>query len=317
MRLIRTLQQRAAAARPLALAIGVFDGVHRGHQAVLNSVVGLARRRGWLSAALSFESMPEASLGLPVPKRLGHPQADAAAIGALGMDLLYSVPFTRSLAVLSPRAFAEGILMRRLRCAAVVVGSGFRFGDKAKGDVAQLRRLGSALGFEVLEVNAVAVAGEAVSSTRLRAAVESGRMAEAARLLGRPWRLQGKVVRGRGLGAKLGFATANLDSPQQALPPRGVWAGRARVLSAKGAGRWWGFAANLGVRPTLGTGLAPSTELHLLGFKGNLRGRTLEAEFFRRLRPEKRFKGLPQLQAQIKKDLVRAAAAVRGSSKKD
>jgi riboflavin kinase/FMN adenylyltransferase len=312
MRLIRTLEPRTATARPLALAIGVFDGVHRGHQAVLKAAVALAAGRGWLSAALSFESMPEASLGLPVPKWLGHPAADAETARGLGLDLLYRVPFTRSLGALSPRAFAEAVLKRRLRCGAVVVGSGFRFGDKAKGDVAELRRLGAKLGFAVLEVKPVTVAGQAVSSTRLRAAVEAGRMAEAARLLGRPWRLRGKVVRGLGLGAKLGFATANLESPQQALPPRGVWAGRVRVLGAKGPGPWKGFAANLGVRPTLGQGLAPSIELHLLGFKGNLRGRGLEAEFLKRLRPEKKFKGLPQLQAQIKKDLARAVAAVKG-----
>jgi riboflavin kinase/FMN adenylyltransferase len=312
MRQIRTIERRAPAARPLALAIGVFDGVHRGHQAVLEAAIGMARRRGWISAALSFESMPEASLGLPVPKRLGHPAADAEHMRALGLDRLYSVPFTRELGSLSPRAFAESILMRRLRCGAVVVGSGFRFGDKAKGDVEGLRRLGAGLGFDVLEVKAVTVAGRPVSSTRLRAAVEGDRLAEAARLLGRPWRLRGKVVRGQGLGAKLGFATANLDSPQQALPPRGVWAGRVRILGAKGPGPWKGFAANLGVRPTLGAGLAPSTELHLLDFRGNLRGRVLEAEFLRRLRPERKFKGLPQLQAQIQRDLARAAAAVKG-----
>jgi riboflavin kinase/FMN adenylyltransferase len=312
MRLIRTLEPRKASARPLALAIGVFDGVHRGHQAVLKAAVALAAGRGWISAALSFESMPEASLGLPVPKWLGHPDADAEAARDLGLGLLYRVPFTPGLGRLSPRGFAEAVLRRRLRCGAVVVGSGFRFGDKAKGDVTELRRLGQSLGFEVLEVKAVVLAGQPVSSTRLRAAVEAGRMAEAARLLGRPWRLRGKVVRGLGLGAKLGFATANLDSPQQALPPRGVWAGRVRVLGAKGPGPWQGFAANLGVRPTLGKGLAPSIELHLLGFKGNLRGRGLEAEFLKRLRPEKKFKGLAQLQAQIKKDLARAAAAVKG-----
>ena len=171
MRSIRTLAPRKAGAQPLALAIGVFDGVHRGHRAVLEAAVSAARARGWLSAALSFESMPEASLGLPVPKRLGHPAADASTMGGLGLDLLYSVPFTRDLGSLSPRAFAEAVLMRRLRCGVVVVGNGFRFGAKAKGDVALLRRLGAGMGFQVLEVGAVAVGALPVSSTRLRAAV--------------------------------------------------------------------------------------------------------------------------------------------------
>ncbi|HXC65456.1 MAG TPA: bifunctional riboflavin kinase/FMN adenylyltransferase, partial [bacterium] len=128
MRLIRTLELRKPTARPLALAIGVFDGVHRGHQAVLKAAVALAAGRGWDSAALSFESMPEASLGLPVPKWLGHPDADAETARGLGLGLLYRVPFTPGLARLGPRGFAEAVLKRRFRCGAVVVGSGFRFG---------------------------------------------------------------------------------------------------------------------------------------------------------------------------------------------
>lgn len=311
MRLQRLIPERAAQAAPLALALGVFDGVHRGHEAVIKAAVREARAQGWQAAALSFDGPPEAALGLPVPLRLGHPDEQAERLADLGLDLLLSVPFTKALGRLSAEAFARKLLAYRLRCAAVAVGKGFRFGAGAKGDVPLLRKLGRELGFKVLEVPPLLSGGHLASSTRLRHAVQAGRLAEAARLLGRPWRLRGKVVRGQGLGSKIGFPTANLESPQEVLPPRGVWAGRCRVIGPKGPLRWWGFAANLGVRPTIGAGLKPSTELHLLGFKGSLRGRTLEAEFLKHLRPERRFAGLEALKAQIAKDLQRARALTK------
>ena len=311
MRLITTLPEPAALRRPQVLALGVFDGLHLGHRAVLAEALREARRLGLPAAALSFDPAPEAALGQPVPPRLQHPAEQAEQLEALGLDRLYRVPFTAALGRLLPEAFAARVLAARLACAQVVVGHGFRFGAGARGTVEALKALGQGLGFGVSEVAPARLGGHIVSSTRLRHAVQSGHMAEAAALLGRPWRLRGRVVRGKGLGQKLGFPTANLDSPQQVLPARGVWAGRCRTVGAKGPGRWWGFAANLGVRPTIAMGLAPSTEIHLLGFHGNLRGRTLEAEFLRHLRAEKRFDGLPQLRAQIKKDLSRAAALTK------
>lgn len=307
MKLLRSLPRRKATARPLALAIGVFDGMHRGHQAVLEAAVALARARGWRSAALSFEGPPEAVLGQPVPPRLGHPDDDAAQMAALGLDELYRVPFTRALGRQRAPRFAQAVLQRGLRCAAVVVGKGFKFGAGAQGDAALLRSLGLA----VEEVEPLKRAGHLLSSTRLRHCVQQGRLKAAAALLGRPWRLRGTVIRGRGLGAKLGFPTANLASPQAVLPPLGVWAGRCRVLGAKGPGPWRAFAANLGRRPTVEADGAVSVELHLLRFKGRLLGRTLEAEFVRRLRAEKKFKSLDALAAQIGRDKARAAKALK------
>jgi riboflavin kinase/FMN adenylyltransferase len=288
----------------LALAIGVFDGMHRGHQAVLKAAVALARRKGWSAAALSFDPPPEAVLGQPVPLRLGHPDDDAAQMECLGLDLLLRIPFTRALGRLKAEAFADRVLRGRLRCKTVVVGQGFRFGQGAKGDAALLRRLG----LQVLEVPPLRLGGHLASSTRLRHAVQAGRLSEAARLLGRPWRLRGIVVKGRGLGAKLGFATANLASPQTVLPPLGVWAGRCRVPGQP----WKAFAANLGTRPTVEDAGHVGVELHLLRFEGRLAGKTLEAEFVRRLRAEKKFSGLPALMAQVKKDSARAWALMKG-----
>jgi riboflavin kinase/FMN adenylyltransferase len=292
----------------LALAIGVFDGMHVGHQAVLHAAARLARREGWLSAALSFDGPPEAVLGQPVPPRLGHPDDDAAQMQGLGLGLLLRVPFTKALGRLKAEDFIERILKRRLRAAAVVVGHGFRFGRGAKGDVALLRRSG----LRVVEIAPLKRGGHLVSSTRLRHAVQSGHLADASKLLGRPWRLRAQVVPGRGLGRTIGFPTANLAGPQAVLPLHGVWAGRCRVLTARGPLRWQVFAANIGVRPTVEAKGAVSVELHLIGFKGRLNGKTVEAEFHRFLRGERKFSGLPALVAQIQRDVVRAKKTMHG-----
>jgi riboflavin kinase/FMN adenylyltransferase len=312
MRLITTLPEAGALRRPQVLALGVFDGLHLGHRAVLAEALRQARRLGLPAAALSFDPVPEAALGQPVPLRLQHPAEQAEQLKALGLDRLYRVPFTAALGRLRPDAFAATVLAGRLACAQVVVGHGFRFGAGASGTVEALKALGQGLGFGVSEVAPARLGGHLASSTRLRHAVQGGDMGLAQRLLGRPWRLRGRVVSGRKLGRKLGFPTANLQSPQQALPPKGVWAGRVRVLSVNGPGAWKGFVGNLGQRPTLGQGLAPSIELHLLGFKGRLNGRTLEAEFLKHLRPERRFAGLDALKAQIGRDRERAAAWLKG-----
>jgi riboflavin kinase/FMN adenylyltransferase len=297
----------------LALAVGTFDGIHRGHQAVLKEAVGLARRSGWTAAALAFDPPPEAALGLPVPPRLGNPDEDAGLMADLGLQELYRIPFTAALGRLTPGAFAERVLAWTLRCGAVAVGRGFRFGAGAAGGTGELTQLGLRFGFRVAEVPPCMQGRRAVSSTRLRLAVQAGRLDEAAELLGRPWLFRGRVVTGRRLGRTIGFPTANLEGPQQAQPPRGVWAGRCRLVTRSGPGRWWGFAGNLGVRPTLGSGLAPTVELHLLGFRGRLEGRTLEAQFLKRLRGERKFKSLAGLSAQIGRDVQAARAALKGA----
>ncbi|HTB21517.1 MAG TPA: riboflavin biosynthesis protein RibF [bacterium] len=310
MREASTLPLRGASARPLVLAIGVFDGMHLGHQAVLKAAVGIARRKGWTAAALTFDPPPEAALGLPVPPRLEHPDEQSAVMAGLGLRELYRIPFTRALGRRSAESFAASVLKGRLRCGAVAVGRGFRFGAGAAGTVETLRALGARLGFGVEEVAPVLGGGKPLSSTRLRQAVQEGRMDAAGRLLGRPWLYRGVVVRGRRLGRTIGFPTANLEGPQEVLPPRGVWAGRCRMVSRSGHSRWWAFAGNLGLRPTVkplpGQEPLPSVELHLLGFQGGLEGKTIEAEFLRRLRPERKFGSLAALSAQIGRDVVAA-----------
>ncbi len=310
MRLFDSLPSRPRRGSNLALAVGVFDGMHRGHQAVLKAAVRMGDTLGLRPAVLSFDPPPEAALGLPVPPRVGHPAEHDELMAALGLRERYRVPFTAALAGMSPEAFARDVLAATLGCAAVVVGANFRFGAGAVGTLASLRTLGRRHGFVARGVAPCRVGGELVSSTRLRQALRAGRLDAAAAMLGRPWRWRGEVVRGRRLGRTLGFPTANLRGPQM-LPPLGVWAGRCRVVGAAKS-PWRGFVGNVGRRPTVESGVAePSVELHLLDFSGNLEGATLEAEFMRRIRPERRFAGLAELTAQIARD-ARAARGILG-----
>lgn len=294
---------KAPPKRPVSLALGVFDGVHLGHRAVLKA----AHRKGYLAAALTFTDAPERLLfPTKAPARLVHPDERLEQLASAGLEAVWVLPFTRALARMEPAAFAK-MLQRKLNAKAVAIGHDFRFGRGAKGDANTLR----AAGLEVTEVAELKVGAKTVSSTRLREAVAAGRLQEAKRLLGRPWHLRGVVVQGQGLGRQLNFPTANLQTSQEALPPLGVWAGRLRTVAKNGQrGAWKKFAANLGFRPTVG-GKRLALEFHLIGFSGSLVGKTLEAEFQKRLRAEKRFKSLEALKAQISRDVSRAASLAR------
>ncbi|MES2202334.1 MAG: bifunctional riboflavin kinase/FAD synthetase [candidate division FCPU426 bacterium] len=284
---------------PRVLAIGVFDGVHLGHQAIFKRVRQRAKALNGPSAVLTFDPVPETVIAPErAPLALTSLDQKLRLIGDCGMDCAFVVRFDRRFAALSPEDFVAKLLVARLGVREVVVGSDFVFGARAQGDTALLKRLGSAAGFKVHVVGPRRVGGKRVSSTLIRQAVASGKMAAAARMLGRPFSLSGAVIRGDGIGAKLGYPTANLDLEQELLPPSGVWGGRARVLPA---GAWIAALANLGERPTF-KGKEFRTEVHLLDFKGNLYGKRLEAELRFRLRPEKRFKDAGALIEQIRLD---------------
>lgn len=295
--------------RPAVLAIGVFDGVHLGHQAVL----GRARELAGATAAavgVTFDRHPAAVLAPDrAPPLLTTPGQRLRALAALGLDaalvLRFDTAFSRVPAEAFIRSMAEGF--GRLR--AVCVGEDFVFGHRRGGDLALLRRLGEELGFAAEGVPPVLADGEPVSSTRLRELVGAGRLEAAARLLGRPYALAGEVVRGAQLGRRLGWPTANLDIAGRVTPPAGVYAARARIMAAGAApGPSWPAAVNVGVRPTVTAGPARlQVEAHLIGFRGELYGRELELEFARRLRDERRFGSLEDLQAQVARDLAEAA----------
>jgi riboflavin kinase/FMN adenylyltransferase len=289
-----------------AVAVGNFDGVHRGHQALVAAAHARARATTGACVALTFDPHPAQILQPDRPlRRLMSEEQRAECLAALGVDVLAVLPFTRELAALSPEDFAEKVLAGRLGAKAVVVGEDFRFGRARAGDVAVLHDLGRRLGFEVVPVPAVLHGGLPVSSTRIREALLAGDVGAAASLLGRPYFVEGTVVRGEGRGRTLGIPTANLAVLNEILPKGGVYA--ARVGPPGQALR--PAVVNLGRRPTFGGG-DPTVEAHLLDFEADLYGQRLRVAFERRLRDERAFPGKEALVAQIHEDLAAARAAL-------
>jgi riboflavin kinase/FMN adenylyltransferase len=236
------------------------------------------------------------------PRSLMTLAQKAELLAALGVDVLAVLPFTPALASLSPREFATRVLVGELRAQSVVVGEGFRFGKARAGDVVELDHLGRELGFEVVAVSAVLHEGRRVSSTRVRESLLEGDVAAAAVLLGRPYFVDGRVVRGDGRGRTLGIPTANLALENEIVPKEGVYAVRVG-LPAGGPPR--AAVANLGRRPTFGGGEA-TVEAHLLDFEDDLYGQRLRVFFVERLRDEKAFPGKDALVAQIGADVLQA-----------
>jgi riboflavin kinase/FMN adenylyltransferase len=282
------------------LAIGVFDGVHLGHQAVLQKVIRRARALKAIAAVLTFEAAPEKVIAPGyAPASITTLGQKLELIAKSGIRLAAVARFDRRFASQTPEAFVLS-LVRRLRIKEVVVGSDFVFGAHAEGNAWLLRRLGVKFDYRVHVMKARHLEGRPISSTRIRAVLASGKIAEVARMLGRPFTISGRIAKGDQLGRKLGYPTANMEQEQEALPLRGVWGARARVLPK---GPWHPTLVNLGTRPTL-NGKNFRTELHLLDFKGDLYGRRLEVEFTQFLRHEKRFDNLDALKQQIRLDEV-------------
>lgn len=301
---------RLDAASPLglpspAVAIGNFDGVHLGHQALVRATVALARSAGGTALVLTFDPHP-ARVVAPerAPRALLALDQRAAILSELGIDVVAVLPFDRGLAALSPEQFARQVLVERLAARAVVVGEHFRFGAARAGDVATLLALGGRMGFSVRAVKPELLDGQPVSSSRIRQALERGDVAAAARLLGRAPFVEGLVVHGDGRGRSLGVPTANVAPDNESLPARGVYAARAREAAAATARP---AVVNVGERPTFG-GRVVLVEAHLLDFEGDLYGRRLRLEFLERLREERRFEGKDALLAQIHRDIAAARA---------
>ena len=282
--------------------IGAFDGLHLGHRALLGHALARAHALGATPVALSFEPLPREVFARPVPPRLMLPRQKVAALWELGIELVGLLRFDAALAALSAEAFVRKVLVERLGVCEVWVGPGFRFGSQRGGNLATLHRLGEACGFAAGEIAPVSVAGQRVSSTRLRELLQAGEFAAAATLLGRPYTIGGRVVRGARLGRKLGFPTANLRFPK--VPPlSGIFAARVHGVGE----RPWPAVASFGTRPTVDGG-EPLLEAHLFDFEGDLYGRCIEVEFVARLRAERRFDGLPALVEQMKQDAAQARA---------
>jgi len=289
---------------PIVLAAGFFDGVHVGHRLVLESAVREARRRGGRAWALTFDQHP---LSILAPKRrpplLTPLEVRLERLADTGMDGCLVLPFTRMLAALTPATFVALLCGRAHHVVNIRCGANWRFGSGASGDVAELSRLGREHGFHVTVVRAARYHGRPVSSTRIREAIQRGRLADATAMLGRPYSIRETVVRGRGIGRTLGMATANVHPSAEVLPPIGVYAVRTWIGDRPMEG-----VASLGFRPTF-AGARPKTpilETHVLDFDGDLYGATLDIAFIARLREERKYPSSAALMAQIRRDIAAA-----------
>ncbi len=303
MQIVRGLNNLESDTRGAAVAIGNFDGVHLGHQALLSAAGARAAVSGARKIVLTFDPHPlEFMDPARAPPRLMRVTEKCLALEALGVDRLVVMRFDERLRSVSPAEFIGRVLKDGLRARHVVVGEGFRFGCRREGSVATLAAASSAAGFEVVSVPPVELDGERVSSTRVRAALRAGNLASAQRLLGRPYALCGRVIAGAKLGRELGFATANMRLHRAKLPLGGIFA--VRVHGAGGAGPRDGVAS-LGTRPTV-NGVEPLLEAHLFDFAGDLYGRRLSVDFIEKLRDEERFSSLEALTEQMHRDAARA-----------
>jgi riboflavin kinase/FMN adenylyltransferase len=291
------------AARGASVAMGNFDGLHLGHQ----SVIDLARRPGAPLGIVTFEPHPRQVFAPDAPPfRLMNAEARANRLAKIGVDQLYQLPFDRALAGLTPEAFARDVLADGLGISHVVVGSDFCFGKGRAGTAADLRILGAALGFDVTIAPLVAIAGIEVSSTAIRQALTDGRPRDAAAMLGHWHRIEGEVIHGEKRGRELGYPTANMSVDGLHLPRFGVYAVKVDILTGPQAGSHMG-AASLGVRPMFGEN-RPNLETFLFDFKGDLYGQHLSIAFVDFLRPELKFDGLEALITQMDADCTRARA---------
>jgi riboflavin kinase/FMN adenylyltransferase len=313
MALFRHTQDLPAEARGGVVAIGNFDGVHRGHRAVLAEALARARELGTHASVLTFEPHPYRLFKPDAPPfRLATLRTKVRLLEACELAHLFVLPFDWDLAGYSPEAFVEDILVRNLGARHLVVGEGFRFGRKRAGDIELLRRKGEEHGFGVSAMQPVSDAdGHVISSSRIRDALRAGEVAEATALLGRPWEIEGRVQHGDKRGRTIGFPTANIALGEMLEPAHGIYAVRAGIDAGPDTA-WWDGAAYVGRRPTVTEG-TPGVlfETHLLDVSPDLYGEHLRVQVHAFVRGDWAFDGLDALKQQIARDCDSARAALR------
>lgn len=289
---------------PHAVTIGNFDGLHLGHKAMLARLQDVARTRGLPSCVLSFEPHPrEFFAPEQAPARLSSLREKAECLQQLGIDRLHVFRFDRAFSALTADAFIEQVLGRTLQARYVLVGDDFRYGAKRAGDFALLESLGRPLGFDAEFLPTVEIAGERASSTAVRNALAAGQLEHAARLLGRPYSISGRVVHGDKLGRDIGFPTANIQLRHNRPPLMGIFAVELHGLN----GAPLAGVASLGKRPTVKSPDAvPVLEVHLFDFNADIYGRRVRVSFLHKLRDEEKYPDLDSLVAQIKRDVDNA-----------
>lgn len=299
----KRLEDLPALGVPLHLALGVFDGVHVGHQTVISRVVEASVREGGLAGVLTFDPHPIRVIapGKAPTALLETLDHKARVISELGVELFIPLHFDLELAKMEAAEFIDKLMTANVKT--IAVGEDWRFGRQRGGDVAFLEKEAQKRGFKLEAVAPVMHDGERISSTRIRQAIRDGNLDAAEEMLGRPYTVCGTVVEGNRLGRTLGFPTANLATGDAQLPPDGVWA----VLALLPGGRKRLGVANLGVRPSVG-GQTRILEVHLFDFMGDLYGQELEIRFLKQIRAEVRFPSLSDLRIQIQRDVIEAKA---------
>jgi riboflavin kinase/FMN adenylyltransferase len=305
MELIRGLHNLRPRHRGCVVTTGAFDGVHLGHQAVLRQLQKKGRELGLPTVVVLFEPLPrEFFAAHEAPARLMNFREKFAALRALGIDRVLRVRFSQALADMEGERFVRSVFVDGLGARFIAMGDDQHFGRNREGDIALMQRLGSQFGYTVAAAETVEIDGERVSSTRIRAALECGDFALAERLLGKPFAMSGRVLRGRQLGRTIGVRTANLQLYRRRSPLTGVYTVEVRGVDTEGSA--WPGVANIGTRPTIGDLTRAILEVHLLDFSGDLYGRTLEVVFRDKLRDERTFDSLEALARQIHCDIVAA-----------
>jgi riboflavin kinase/FMN adenylyltransferase len=290
---------------PCALTIGNFDGVHLGHQALLQRVVGAAGTRSIAPAVMTFEPHPrEFFMPQAAPARVANLRDKIEALAACGIERVFVMHFNRRFAAMSAESFIDDILVRGCSARWLAVGDDFRFGSRRSGDANLLRAHASRGGFEVAQLATVTVGEERVSSSAVRAALLAGDLEQAQSLLGRPYSISGRVLHGAKLGRTIGFPTLNLRIAHKRPAVHGVFAVRVSGIDEK----VWPGVASVGLRPTIEQSGRWLLEVHLFDFAASIYGQLVRVEFVRRLRDEEKYGTLDQLTEAIRNDAARARA---------
>jgi riboflavin kinase/FMN adenylyltransferase len=306
VKIYRGFEDRRLKRRARAVAIGIFDGMHRGHKLILKKAIDSAKKKRVVPTVVTFDPHPQKVLSPRHrnPKILMSLEHRLNFFSSVGVKETLIVPFNKKFARISHQDFLNELLLKRLGMRSLSVGRDFRFGRQAKGDRFYLAGQSKKAGFDLFLSPALSFCGKAISSTRIRQLIEEGDLKQASKMLGRPVSVSGTVVHGRGRGKKVGFPTANLDPHHETLPPAGVYAAVGRL-----GGRLLKGMVHIGHRPTFGD-KQKSLEVHFLDFHRNIYGRDIELVFLAKLRPVRSFPDGKALARQIQTDIRRAKSLI-------
>lgn len=288
--------------RPTVLTLGVFDGLHLGHQLIMKTVTERAKAIGAVPTVITFDPHPRAVLHPEsAPPLLQTFDQKIEAFGVLGIEQTIVVRFTPEFSSIRAAEFLSDVVKDRLQAQEVYLGKGFAFGHNREGNIDLLKRLGTELGFVAGEVSEVKLRGRRVSSSKIRELLARGNVNLARRMLGRPYGVEGRVERGDQRGHKLGFPTANLRPQNRVIPKNGVY-----VTGTLIDGHWRRSVTNIGLRPTFVEATEPSVETYVMNWDGDLYGDVIRVRFLYRLRDERKFSSIDELKTQIDRDVARA-----------